>query len=332
MLLDPVSSDIDQLGRAELLSARLTASVIICTYTEERWPLLLRSVASVQDQSRLPTEIIVCVDHNQVLLERCGSMWEGGDTRSSVPIRVTANQHEGHLASARNTAAELADGDILVFLDDDAWADRDWLKYLLAPYESESTMAVGGAPTPAFEEARPRWFPHEFDWVFGCTYAGLPEELAPVSRLIGASMSVRRLALKEIGGFQSDNHDDMDMCHRLAYLRPADQILYEPMAGIHHFVPTERTTWRYFCDRCFTVNRGKVHAFHQMKDAANLSADIRFVSRALSQGVALAVRETLQGDLWSMARALAILAGIGLAGSGHAVGQLERRLLPGWRR
>ncbi len=74
----------------------------------------------------------------------------------------------------------------------------------------------------------------------------------------------------------------MDLCHRLAHQRPADQILYEPRAKVHHFVPDERTTWRYFWRRCFFVNKGKVEAFRLMEDAADLSADFAFVSRALS--------------------------------------------------
>ena len=53
----------------------LTVSVVICAYTEDRWPLLQRSVASVQHQRRTPMEIIVCVDHNDALLERCRRHW-----------------------------------------------------------------------------------------------------------------------------------------------------------------------------------------------------------------------------------------------------------------
>ena len=41
------------------------------------------------------------------------------------------------------------------------------------------TVAVGGAPLPRYETGRPRWFPANFDWVFGCAYAGLPTELGP---------------------------------------------------------------------------------------------------------------------------------------------------------
>jgi glycosyltransferase involved in cell wall biosynthesis len=301
-------------------------SVVICAYKEERWPLLLRSVASVQHQSRLPLEIIVCVDHNDPLLERCRRQWGDEVDSSSVPIVVLANKYRGRLGSARNSAAEVARGDIVAFLDDDAWADQDWLDQLLLPYGNESVVAVGGAPVPEFEEPRPSWFPFEFDWVFGCAYSGLPEKRAPVARLIGANMSVRRLALAEIGGFRSDNHDDMDMCHRLMHLRPAEQIVYEPKARVHHFVPAARTTWEYFWRRCFFVNKGKVAAFRQMEGAGNLSADIGFVGHALSRGVSRGLREALRGDAWGVARAACILAGIFLAGSGHVAGTWELRL------
>ena len=138
-------------------------------------------------------------------------------------------------------------------------------------------------------------------------------------------MSVRRLALAEIGGFHSDNHDDMDMCHRLRDLRPAEQIIYEPMARVHHFVPAARTTWAYFWRRCFFVNKGKVAAFQQMEGAANLSADIGFVGRALSHGVSRGLRQASKGDAWGAVRAATILAGIVLAGSGHLVGVWQMR-------
>jgi glucosyl-dolichyl phosphate glucuronosyltransferase len=308
----------------------LTVSVVICAYTEERWPLLLRSAASVQHQNRSPVEIIVCVDHNDSLLERCRQQWGDQPDSPSVPIVVLANRYQGRLGSARNSAAEVACGDIVAFLDDDAWADPDWLDRLLSPYDNESVVAVGGAPVPEFEGSRPGWFPFEFDWVFGCAYAGLPEQQAPVARLIGANMSVRRAALAEIGGFHSDNHDDMDMCHRLLHLHPADQIVYEPLARVHHFVPAARTTWGYFWRRCFLVNKGKVAAFRQMEGAGNLSADIGFVGRALSRGVSRGLRQALRGDAWGVARAASILAGIVLAGFGHAAGAWEiRRGQPG---
>lgn len=299
----------------------LTASVIICAYTEDRWALLVQSVESVLHQDRRPIEVIVCVDHNDALLERCRHKWARGRDGAQLPVTVIANKYEGHLGSARNSATEISNGDIVVFLDDDAWADQDWLERLLAPYDDERVIAVGGAPLPEFENERPGWFPFEFDWVFGCVYDGLPETRATQARLIGANMSVRREALVAIGGFHSDNHDDMDMCHRLAYAFPNQRVVYEPAARVHHYVPRARTTWHYFWQRCFFVNKGKVEAFSQMEEAASLSADVGFVSHAVSRGVPRALGQVVKGDLWGVARAGAIVAGIALAGAGHFAGQ-----------
>ena len=39
--------------------------------------------------------------------------------------------------------------------------------------------------------------------MFGCSYTGLPTELAPVRNPIGANMAVRREAIQEIGGFRT---------------------------------------------------------------------------------------------------------------------------------
>jgi glucosyl-dolichyl phosphate glucuronosyltransferase len=299
----------------------LTASVVICAYTEDRWPLLLRSVESALHQKSEPLEVIVCIDHNDALLERCRREWPPGLRERPIPVVVVANKFGGRLGSARNSAAEVTRGEIVVFLDDDAWASSDWLDRLLEPYEDGRVIAVGGAPIPDFEESRPPWFPIEFDWVFGCAYEGLPKSRSTQPRLIGANMSVRREALAKIGGFHSDNHDDMDMCHRLVHSFPDDCIVYEPTAQVRHHVPRTRTTWQYFWRRCFYVNKGKVEAFHQMEEAATMAADIGFVRRALTRGVPRALGQAVRGDPWGAARAGAILAGIALAGAGNLAGR-----------
>lgn len=309
-------------GRSGELSNRPTVSVVICAYTEDRWLQLMKSVASVEAQTAPPIEIIVCIDHNDELLRKSEEYLAEG-RRSAIPLTVLANKYAGRLGAARNTAAEFASGEVLAFLDDDAAAAADWLERLIAPYDDDRTGAVGGAPLPVFEAKRPRWFPHEFDWVFGCAYRGLPKTRAPLAHLIGANMSVRRSALLQVGGFHSDNHDDMDMCHRIAHARHG--VIYEPLAVVYHFVPASRTTWHYFWRRCYLVNQGKVEAFANMQAASNLGAELSFVTRALSTGVMTELRQAFNGDLFGFARVGAMMAGIGLAGLGHVSGQLRHR-------
>ena len=160
----------------------------MCAYTLDRWSLFLESVESLTTQTAPPLEIIVCIDHNDEMLQRAldTDLIRG---EATVPISVIPNRHSGRLGSARRTAAEVARGDILVFLDDDARAEPDLLERLQAPYLDPSVVAVGGAPMPVYSRPRPVWFPHEFDSVFGCVYAGLPAKLARAPRLIGAVIS-----------------------------------------------------------------------------------------------------------------------------------------------
>ena len=255
-----------------------------------RGPLVAaqRSVASVETQTSPPIEIIVCIDHNEELLRKSEEYFRNARPAGAMPLIVLANKYDGRLGSARNTAAEFASGEVLAFLDDDAAAAADWPERLIAPYDDERVGAVGGAPLPVFEVNRPRWFPHEFDWVFGCAYRGLPLTRAPLAHLIGANMSARHSALREVGGFHSDDHDDMDMCHRIAYAQ--HRVLYEPLAIVHHFVPASRTTWHYFWRRCYLVNQGKVEAFANMQEASSLGAELSFVTRTLTMGVPAEIR------------------------------------------
>jgi glucosyl-dolichyl phosphate glucuronosyltransferase len=310
-------------ARSDELPNRPTVSVIICAYLEDRWLQLRKSVASVEAQTSPPIEIIVCVDHNEELLRKSEEYFGKQYLAGAVPVIVLANKYKGHLGAARNTGAEFASGEVVVFLDDDAAAAADWLERLIAPYDDERVGAVGGKPLPVFEVKRPRWFPYEFDWVIGCAYRGLPLTRAPSARLIGANMSARRSALREIGGFHTDHQDDMDMCQRLAYAGYI--ILYEPQAIVHHFVPASRTTWGYFSRKCYFANQGKVEVFANMQGAASLGAELRFVERSLTTGVLAEVRRVIRGDLYGLARVGAMIAGIALAGFGHFSGKLRLR-------
>jgi cellulose synthase/poly-beta-1,6-N-acetylglucosamine synthase-like glycosyltransferase len=236
---------------------------------------------------------------------------------------VIQNKFETRLGGARTSAAEIATGDVLAFLDDDASASTSWLRRLTKPYENPKVVGVGGAPVARYETTRPRWFPYECHWIFGCAYRGLPEHLGPIDHLIGANMSIRRDALMSWGGFQSDNHDDMDLSHRTIHAYGAAALLYEPEAVVHHFVPKARLTWSYFWRRCFYVNRGKVQAFRDMNEASNLRAEVRFATRSLSRALFTEGRELLRGDVYAPVRYLALGTAIALGGLGAVAGRLR---------
>jgi glucosyl-dolichyl phosphate glucuronosyltransferase len=310
---------------------RLTVSVVICAYTERRWDMLKSAVESVLEQSYPAAELIVCIDHNLELAEKCRKNWGDPVGGSSTPIFVLENKYEGRLGSARNTGVEHATGDIVAFLDDDASADKDWLALLMAPYQQAEVVAVGGAPVPVFETSRPAWFPPQLDWVFGCYYDGLPSSLSSVDRLIGASMSARRDALEAIGGFHSDNHDDMDMCLRLAHERGHQTIWMEPRAVVYHNVGAERVTWNYLWRRCFFVNKGKVKAFRDMGSAASMKADVKFVIGSIRRSAVQCGRDLIHGDINGVSRLTVLIVALVLAAGGNIAGQISNVTPSSWR-
>ena len=300
-----------------------SVSVIICAYTLDRWQLLTQALQSVVDQELAPTEVFLSIDHNPELYARGVAELVPLVDGAPWTLRIVQNRFDSRWGGARTTAAEIATGDVLVFLDDDAAASPTWLKTLIRHYEDPRIVAVGGAPVARYEAQRPRWLPHECNWIFGCAYRGLPEKVGPIDHMIGANMSVRREVLMSWGGFQSDNHDDMDLSHRAIHLHGAASVIYDPSATVSHFVPRSRLTWTYFWRRCFFVNRGKVAAFRGLGQASNLKAEFRFVARSLSRALLVEGRALLRGDLYAPLRYLALLVAIVLGGAGAVVGRLR---------
>ena len=170
-------------------------SVVICAYTADRWEHLINAVASVRQQTIPAREIVVVIDHYAPLLEQARAAF--------ADLLVLENTEAHGLSGARNCGIQAATGDVIAFLDDDAVATTTWIADLQRAYDDPRVVGVGGAVTPSWESARPRWFPAEFDWVVGCTYRGMPETAAPVRNLIGANMSFRRSLFASIGGFRS---------------------------------------------------------------------------------------------------------------------------------
>jgi GT2 family glycosyltransferase len=315
-------------GAPDLSRRSPTVSVIICAYTERRWSDLVGAVGSVAAQRPAPHEIIVVSDHNLALLERA---------RRELPAAVViANEQEQGLSGARNSGVGEARGEIIAFLDDDAVAAPDWLVHLVAPYDDRRVIGVGGTAEPMWPGARPAFMPHEFDWLVGCTYRGMPETTEPVRNLIGANMSLRRDVFDAVGGFRADvgrvgtrpvGCEETELCIRARQCLPRSEIIFEPRARVRHHVTPERANRRYFRARCWAEGLSKaVVARHAGRDDA-LSSERRYVTNTLPRGVAHGLRDAvLRREAGGLARAAWIVAGVTITAAGYAVGTVRAHL------
>ena len=172
------------------------ASVVICAHTLDRWDELNRAVGSVRTQTCAPREIVVVVDNNEALRERAA--------REIAGVTVLPNAKQPGLSGGRMTGAEYITAPVIAFLDDDAVADPRWLEELLEAYRDPAVLGAGGPVEPLWQAPPPSWFPGEFRWVVGCTYAGMHVRDGRIRNPIGANMSVRADVLRGAGGFTSE--------------------------------------------------------------------------------------------------------------------------------
>jgi GT2 family glycosyltransferase len=287
----------------------LTISAVICTHASERLEDLAAGLAGLAAQTRPPAEVVVVVDRNPELRATVEARWPW--------VRVVANTDHGGIAGARNTALGAAVGDVVAFLDDDAVPAPDWLERLTAPYADPDVQVVGGWVTPAWDLGRPAHLPPELDWVVGCSHRGRPTLCGDVRNVTGASISLRRGLVAEVGGFDERvsrkddvpmSCDDTEFCIRVAQRRPGSRIVMEPGAVVHHRVTAHRGTWTYLRARSYAEGLSKATVASLVGVGEATSDERDYVRRVLPRAFA---RELVRGRLRAAAGVVIALAWTG---------------------
>ncbi|MEL6642823.1 MAG: glycosyltransferase [Pseudomonadota bacterium] len=160
---------------------------------------------------------------------------------------------EPNIAAARNAGLTAAGGDIIAFIDDDAFAEPTWLARLVAPFDTADVAATGGFVrgrngisyqwraraidalgqhhTLAFEGDRPR-SPETPDGMW--------------LRTEGTNCAYRRSVLAELRGFDPAYRfylDDADLNVRLG--KAGGQTILVPLAQVVHVMaPSQRRAKR----------------------------------------------------------------------------------------
>jgi O-antigen biosynthesis protein len=132
---------------------------------------------------------------------------------SEFDVRVISTPNGG-LSAARNVGLHAARGEIVAYLDDDAYPDPDWLHYLVTSFRSTSHAAVGGPNLPPVSDGDVA--------VCVANAPGGPVHVllsdSEAEHLPGCNMAFRRADLLAIGGFDHQftvAGDDVDICWRL---------------------------------------------------------------------------------------------------------------------
>jgi GT2 family glycosyltransferase len=189
-----------------------SVSVIIATYNR---PDDLRAcIESLLKQSTLPQELIIVDDGALASVPL-----EAECTAAGIHCVYRRKDGNPGLTRSRNIGIDLAKGDIFLFLDDDAILSEDFIRHLVALYESDPEHKIGGVGgvitnhKPVTLGRRLRYWmdipllnsglveghvlPSGFFTSYGTT--GKPETtLRDVDFLSGSAMSYRREVCREL--------------------------------------------------------------------------------------------------------------------------------------
>ena len=132
---------------------------------------------------------------------------------------------------------------------------------------------------------------------------GFPSDLG--RRKLGFSVSGRA----RIGG-KAESCEETEFSIRAARLFPGGYWAYRPGARMHHAVPTQRTTWKYFVHRCPVEGTAKAVLTCLAGSKDGLGAEGRYVREVLPRAVVNDLGAALRGQTGATRRAGAIIAGL----------------------
>jgi glycosyltransferase involved in cell wall biosynthesis len=229
-------------------------SVVVCTYSPEAFDHFVDAANSVLAQTHDDVELVVVVDGDETLAERVRARYGTHDA-----VRIHCNDENRGLSASRNVGIDLASGDVVAFMDDDAVAHPDWVERLVACYRDHDAVAAGGRMAPRWVAGEPAFLPAEFYWLVGVTHRGFPTEACEVRNTFGSNISFRRGVFEEVGVFEPDlgrageknlQGEETEFAARVRR-RYGQGVWYDPDAVVEHKVFDYRTDPRWLFERAF---------------------------------------------------------------------------------
>jgi cellulose synthase/poly-beta-1,6-N-acetylglucosamine synthase-like glycosyltransferase len=237
----------------------MMTGAIVSTFHPSRMPDTIRCLKSLQNQTVMLDEILLVLEPNASLIQKYSNITLNG-------VNIIVSEGPG-LSNARNTGIKHSKADILLFIDDDAYAKEDWIYNILKNFQDPRVVCVGGIIFPNPKNIIPPWFPEEVYWIIGCSYLGLPKNKQTILNPIGCNMAFKKNIFNNVGlfsnfiGRKGNNllgSEEYEFSMRLKAVMPDKIILFDPSSIVYHNVNPKRLSWEYFIKRSFFEGYSKV--------------------------------------------------------------------------
>lgn len=205
----------------------------------------------------------------------------------------------------RNLGIEESEGDIVAFIDDDAVADKDWLRFLAMHYKDDRVACVGGRIILKFLSEVPAFLKELPDEIFkgflGGTLLNSRRAVKLQEPLLwGTNLSFKKDVFDEVGFFDLKlgrtpdrliSEDETELQRRI--MERGYGLIYEPRAIVTHLIGEERLTKEWFLERSFWQGYSEILRIRNREDFKILWKKKGFQAEFLEYLCSLESMETL---------------------------------------
>lgn len=123
-------------------------SVMMLTYNRE--DMVSKAIESILNQTYTNFEFIICDNGSIDNSGKIADEYARKDSRIKV-----IHRERGNIGAGRNTLLDIASGKYQTFIDDDDWAEPDYLEFLLnLIIENDSDVSICGAADKIYDEKK----------------------------------------------------------------------------------------------------------------------------------------------------------------------------------
>jgi len=177
------------------------------------------------------------------------------------------NETQQGSSPARNKGAQYAKGKILIFMDDDAVAEKKFLKKAwIFHLANPDIRGFGGRIIAHYIPQKPKWMSHYVSALVGnFDYASIVTEFKANKYPLESNMAVTKEAFDEIGGFDVAlpgvkgkmriGSEGKDLYFRLK--EKGYKIFYVPNMIVYHIIEVKKLTQEYLYRVASGIGRGE---------------------------------------------------------------------------
>jgi glycosyltransferase involved in cell wall biosynthesis len=240
----------------------IRVTVIICTYNRQNY--IEECLSHFLNQTFPLRDFEILIIDNNSTDQTATYCKEFIEQNNSLNIRYLFEEAIG-LSHARNRGIAEAQGEVVLFLDDDAFAEKEYISNTVKWFDQISDMvAAGGKIIPIFESGKkPKWFTKHLLPLVAAIDLGDKLIKFPSSKFpIGANMLFRKSVFNKIGLFNVNlgrsgtnllGGEEKDIFDRLK----GEKVYYLPDVKVNHIVPEKRMSIEYIKKQALGVGKSE---------------------------------------------------------------------------